>query len=246
MKKANKNRDENVVLQKAHSNGLFINWLIKFSKKFLIQEKNEHPHTKNHKPTQSPPEEAFCILCIPFHLWETYSKEKEKGPGENEYFYNPVDDASVAILCKENEVEKRSNQLKKECWEETEKKEFLGRHEAQKICYYYAMSKKKMTKAIQEELLNDLLNSMSERDLRALNRRVVEKIKLHQNVKNLQSMSKFSVFDEVSFMHNGKKQQGTILRLNQKSITLVTDDDVEWRIHPSLLTKIPGSKNIFE
>lgn len=92
--------------------------------------------------------------------------------------------------------------------------------------------------------IDAFLNRMNEEQLRELNRKVVEKLNLFQKVKRLQAISNFSVLDKVSFIHNGEEKHGTITRLNQKTVTIITDDDEHWNVNPSLLKK--RGKDIIE
>jgi hypothetical protein len=55
-------------------------------------------------------------------------------------------------------------------------------------------------------------------------------------------MSQFHVLDRVSFVHNGKQYEGTVTRLNQKTISIMLDDATRWNVAPSLLTKLADRK----
>ena len=55
-------------------------------------------------------------------------------------------------------------------------------------------------------------------------------------------MSQFHVLDRVSFVHNGKPYEGTVTRLNQKTISIMLDDGTRWNVAPSLLTQIADRK----
>jgi hypothetical protein len=46
----------------------------------------------------------------------------------------------------------------------------------------------------------------------------------------------------VSFVHNAKQYEGTVTRLNQKTISIVLDDGTRWNVAPSLLTKVADRK----
>ena len=81
------------------------------------------------------------------------------------------------------------------------------------------------------------LDELNENQLRALNRAVVDKLKLISNAKHLSAMAKFNVNDKVYFFHQGERICGTIARLNTKSVTILTDNSGHWNVAPSLLFK---------
>ncbi len=51
-------------------------------------------------------------------------------------------------------------------------------------------------------------------------------------------MSKFSIGESVSFECSGDLKTGSIIRLNQKTVSIITDDDERWNVAPSLLSKV--------
>ncbi len=79
---------------------------------------------------------------------------------------------------------------------------------------------------------------MNEEQLRALNCKVIERLKLISRVKSAVSMKDFNLMDRVYFNDKGKRVVGTIIRLNQKSVSVKTDDGHDWLISPCMLTKI--------
>lgn len=87
-------------------------------------------------------------------------------------------------------------------------------------------------------VVNDLLLKLNEEQLRELNRKVVERLKLIHRAKSVMSMAKFNLLDKVYFIHNGEKKFGTVIRLNPRSVTIALNDGHEWRITPEFLTKI--------
>lgn len=85
--------------------------------------------------------------------------------------------------------------------------------------------------------VNNLLLELNEEQLRELNHKVIERIKLIRRAKSAMSMAKFNFLDRVYFVHEGKKMIGTVARLNPRSVTVVLADEQEWRIAPEFLTK---------
>ena len=51
------------------------------------------------------------------------------------------------------------------------------------------------------------------------------------------AIAKFNIGDTVSFMHNNQRILGKIIRLNQKSISVNTENIGQWLVAPNLLTK---------
>jgi len=86
--------------------------------------------------------------------------------------------------------------------------------------------------------VDNLLLKLNENQLRILNRKVVERLKLVCGAKNTMSVARFNVLDRVYFIDNGRKKIGTVTRLNQKSVSVNLDDGQQWRIDARLLTKI--------
>lgn len=82
------------------------------------------------------------------------------------------------------------------------------------------------------------LKSMTEERIRILHRKTGERLRLIDRVNQLQALSKLSVTDRVSFMHNDKRITGIIIRLNRRTATVLDDDRNRWNVSPSLLIKI--------
>ncbi|MFH1030766.1 MAG: hypothetical protein V1770_05940 [bacterium] len=85
--------------------------------------------------------------------------------------------------------------------------------------------------------IDNILDKLSVEQLISLNKKVVERIKILHKAKQLYSMSRFSAGDRVYFTHNGQHIKGTIIRLNQRTATVIVDGRGQWNISPSLLMK---------
>lgn len=91
---------------------------------------------------------------------------------------------------------------------------------------------------LNRELFVEALRHMSEADLRYLNLLVVERLKLLAQARSTVQLAQFAQGDRVSFTANdGMERQGTVLRLNKKTVSLRTDDDMYWKVSPGLLSK---------
>jgi hypothetical protein len=87
-----------------------------------------------------------------------------------------------------------------------------------------------------------MVETLDEEQLHALYHVVAQRLQLAQKAHALAAMSQFRVFDRVSFVHNGRRYEGTATRLNQKTISVVLDDGTRWNVAPSLLTKVADRK----
>jgi hypothetical protein len=91
-----------------------------------------------------------------------------------------------------------------------------------------------------------LIESFDEDQLRALNDLVVGQLRLIRHARTLDTMRSFHVEDRVWFTHNNSYYEGTVTRLNQKSISVTVDDGGRWNIHPELLKKIDTQDSLKE
>ena len=85
---------------------------------------------------------------------------------------------------------------------------------------------------------DDLILKFNEEQLRLLNRKIVERLKLIRRAKSSVSLACFNLGDRVYFLYEGRKMLGAIIRLNQKSASIRLDDGRQWLVAPGLLTKI--------
>ena len=60
--------------------------------------------------------------------------------------------------------------------------------------------------------------------------------------RQLKEMAKFNIGKNVSFQHNGRKVVGRIIRLNQKSISILTENNEKWNVVPTLLQEVEESE----
>jgi hypothetical protein len=82
------------------------------------------------------------------------------------------------------------------------------------------------------------LTGYTEADLIELNRRVVDRIRVLRQQRCASMMTEFGVGDRVSFHPEcGHEVIGTIIRLNRKSVTVLSADGHQWRVAPGFLKK---------
>ncbi len=80
------------------------------------------------------------------------------------------------------------------------------------------------------------LEEFTEEELVHLNRLIVERVRLMQQVKAHRAMTQFRVGQRVKFNSNaGQPVVGTLAKYNRKSVTVVTADGHSWTVSPTFL-----------
>lgn len=96
--------------------------------------------------------------------------------------------------------------------------------------------------------MDDLLDSLDElhyEELITLNRAIVARIKEINAIKAQSELQRFRVGNQVQFMSSeGELVIGTIVRINKKTISLVTPEGVRWKVSPSLLRKLSNASPV--
>lgn len=83
------------------------------------------------------------------------------------------------------------------------------------------------------------IDDFSEEELRALNRRVVERVRLFNSIGTKMQIYRYHKGERVRFRPHGQEWvEGMVTRLNQKTITVITDCGHQWNVHPSFLEKL--------
>jgi hypothetical protein len=98
-----------------------------------------------------------------------------------------------------------------------------------------------MARQVPKQLLR-IVETLDDDQLHSLYYIVAQRLQLAQKDHALAAMRQFHVLDRVSFVHNGKQHEGTVTRLNQKTISIMLDDGTRWNVAPSLLTKVADRK----
>src|SRR5207244_354259 len=72
-----------------------------------------------------------------------------------------------------------------------------------------------------------------------LNQRIIERLRTIRQDRCRSIMNGFGIGDRVSFHPDcGHDVIGTIVRLNKKSVTVVSTAGLQWRVSPSLLKRV--------
>lgn len=83
------------------------------------------------------------------------------------------------------------------------------------------------------------ITQLSEQDLIALNRKIVERLRFLQQVRAHAKMLEFHVGDRVSFEPDGRPTLfGVLVRYNKKTVTVLTEHGEQWNVAPSLLRRV--------
>jgi len=85
--------------------------------------------------------------------------------------------------------------------------------------------------------VRDLIDHLSEKELMMINQLVVEKLKYIQKSTSLKAMSNFIVGDRICFERNNELIIGVVKKINQKTISIETDEGIGWNVHPSFLKR---------
>ena len=82
------------------------------------------------------------------------------------------------------------------------------------------------------------IDNLTEAELVDLNHRIVERLRLMQQVRAHKQMLEFRIGDRVSFQADGQALVvGVLTRYNRKSVTVLTDDGRRWTVAPALLRR---------
>jgi hypothetical protein len=79
------------------------------------------------------------------------------------------------------------------------------------------------------------IDGLSERELIDLNRRIVERLRMLQQLRAHKDMLQFSVGQRVRFRHDARTIEGILTRYNRKTVTVLTDAGEHWNVSPSLI-----------
>ncbi len=89
------------------------------------------------------------------------------------------------------------------------------------------------------DTIDHFLDALSHDAILDLNRRIQKRLHLS----NPKSSHPFKLGDQVTFIYKGITLFGTVIRLNQKTVSVVEngDDKGSWKISPSLLNHIKSA-----
>jgi hypothetical protein len=82
------------------------------------------------------------------------------------------------------------------------------------------------------------IDGLTEPELIDLNRRIVERLRVLQQLRAHRNMLQFSVGQRVRFRANARTVEGTLTRYNRKTVTVITEAGEHWNVAPSLLEPV--------
>lgn len=84
------------------------------------------------------------------------------------------------------------------------------------------------------------IDRLTEPELIDLNHRIVERLKLLEQLRAHGTMLEFSIGERVTFSPDGRPPvTGMLVKYNKKTVTDVTDDGQRWTVSPSFLQASP-------
>ena len=96
---------------------------------------------------------------------------------------------------------------------------------------------------MREEDMKIDIDELSEKELIELNQRIVERLKFLDSVSRHKEMMDFNIGERVSFSPAGREKQfGVLVKYNQKTVTVVTEQGERWNVSPFLLSKVKSEK----
>lgn len=80
---------------------------------------------------------------------------------------------------------------------------------------------------------------LDRKDLIYLNNIIVDRLKLLSQISSTENMAKFHVSQRISFTTpDGTQKNGRIIKLNKKTVSIITDVDEQWNVEPGFLKSI--------
>ncbi len=87
--------------------------------------------------------------------------------------------------------------------------------------------------------IEEFIKDLNEEELIYLNRLIVERFKLMSQAKSTLEMEKFNIGELVEFEDNdGNTITGCVIKLNKKTVSVLTDRRQRWNVAPVLLRSI--------
>ncbi len=83
------------------------------------------------------------------------------------------------------------------------------------------------------------IDHLTESELIDLNQRVVQRLRMLQQMHAHVRMLEFKIGERVWFQTDRRMVDGTLIRYNKKSVTVVTDAGERWTVSPGFLQKSP-------
>lgn len=87
--------------------------------------------------------------------------------------------------------------------------------------------------------IEEFIKDLSEEELRYLNRLIVERLKLISQARSTAAMARFNIGESVQFdTEDGRTITGRIIKLNKKTISILTTERQQWNVAPVFLRSV--------
>ena len=87
-----------------------------------------------------------------------------------------------------------------------------------------------------EHDVKSFIDLMDHDELMKLNEYIVKRIRFLREIATIEKLQHFELLERVYFIDNeGNRIEGTIIGINNKTVTIKTDSGTEWRVNPQLL-----------
>jgi bacterioferritin (cytochrome b1) len=88
----------------------------------------------------------------------------------------------------------------------------------------------------QEQKIEDFIKTLTVDELISLNKMVVERIKVLNQIETSQAMKKYNIGEWVSFVvNNNNTIEGKVIKINKKTISILTKENIQWNVHPAFI-----------
>lgn len=82
------------------------------------------------------------------------------------------------------------------------------------------------------------ISKLSEKELRELNHKIVERLRFLQQSRAHKAMLDFNIGECVCFDADGLEVRGIISKFNKKTVTVVTPEGGRWNVSPGFLSRV--------
>jgi hypothetical protein len=87
------------------------------------------------------------------------------------------------------------------------------------------------------------VDALTEAELVDLNHRIVERLRMLDQLRAHRQMLTYRIGDRVTFEPDGRPPVvGMLVRYNRKSVTVITDDGQRWNVAPALLRQVDAAE----
>lgn len=86
--------------------------------------------------------------------------------------------------------------------------------------------------------LSEIVKSLTEEELRVVRDMIGDRLRFFWKKRNVKALQRFLINDKVCFNHAGQTICGTVVKINQRTISIDTDGATSWKVSPTLLRKV--------